>query len=74
VLVDGRVVMRGGHIAAFDEPALLDDARALHGRLLEALERSDAFVDGLRPTYERIHRRALKVEIPPETIPARFDG
>jgi guanine deaminase len=74
VLVDGRAVLAGGEIASFDESALLDEARALHGRLVGALERSDAFVDSLRPHYERIHRRALGVEIPPDTLAARFDG
>jgi hypothetical protein len=64
--------MRAGRIAAFDEGRLLDDARGLHARLLEAIERSDAFVDELRPAYERVHRRALEVEIPAETLPARL--
>jgi guanine deaminase len=74
VVVDGRVVMGAGRIAALDEERLLDEARGLHERLREAIERSDAFVDGLRPAYERVHRRALVVEIPPETLPARFGG
>ncbi len=73
VLVDGRVVMQSGRVAAFDESALLDAARALHARLLDAIERSDAFVDGLRPAYERIHRRSLGIAIPAETMPARLD-
>jgi 5-methylthioadenosine/S-adenosylhomocysteine deaminase len=74
VLVDGRVVMRAGVVASFDEQALLDEARAVHARVLGEIDRSDAFVDQLRPTYERIHRRSLDEAIPPETLPARFEG
>jgi guanine deaminase len=73
VVVDGRVLVRGGRATAFDEQRLLDDAHALHGRLLEAIKRSDEFVDGLRPAYERIHRRSLDVPIPPETLAARWE-
>jgi guanine deaminase len=73
VLVDGRVAVSGGAIVGFDEATLLEEARALHGRLTAAIERNDAFVDELRPVYERVHRRALATSIPAETIPARFD-
>jgi guanine deaminase len=74
VVVDGEPVIQGGRVVRFDEDELLAEARALHERLLPAIERSDRFVDSLRPAYERIYRRALAEPIPGATYSARLDA
>ena len=72
MVIDGRLVMRGGHVTTVDEPSLLAAARQAHTALLSDLARSDALVDRIRPTYERIYRRCLPCAIPPDTYPSRF--
>ncbi len=72
VLVDGRLVLRGGRLVTVDEPALLAAAREAHARLLPEMARCDALVGTLRPVYERIHARCLAHATPPDTIPARL--
>lgn len=72
VVVDGRMVMRGGKVITVDEPSLLAAAREAHGRLLPEISRSDALIETIRPVYERIHARCLTHATPPDTIPARL--
>lgn len=71
-VVDGVLVLHEGRFVAFDETDLLERARALHSGLRDDLARSDAFVDSIRPVYERVHRRALGERIPPDTYRARL--
>ncbi|MBI4608417.1 MAG: amidohydrolase family protein [Candidatus Rokubacteria bacterium] len=72
VVIDGRVVMRGGRITTVDEAGLLAAAREVHGKLVPDIARCDGLVDQIRPVYERIYRRCLSQPIPADTYPARF--
>jgi 5-methylthioadenosine/S-adenosylhomocysteine deaminase len=72
VIVDGRVVMRGGRVRTVNEADVFARVRELHARLWPEIVRCEGLVGELRPVYERIYRRCLAVEIPVETYAARF--
>lgn len=72
VVIDGRLVMRGGRILTVDENGLLAAAREAHARLLPDIARCEAMVAAIRPVYERIYARCLARSIPAETYPARL--
>jgi guanine deaminase len=72
VLVDGKVVVRGGRVVTVDETAILSAAREVHARRLPEIERCEAMAERMRPVYERIYERCLGLAIPADTFPARL--
>jgi 5-methylthioadenosine/S-adenosylhomocysteine deaminase len=72
VLVDGRVVMRGGKLACVDEDALLAEIASEFTELAPRIAEAESSVQRMRPALERIHDRCLHEPISDQTFPARL--
>jgi guanine deaminase len=72
VMVDGETILSDGKLIGVDEDRLLDEIADAHARIAPQLEASEKDVERLREPYERIYRRCQKIEIAPDTYPARF--
>ena len=72
VMVDGETILSDGKLIGVDEDRLLDEIADAHARIALQLEASEKDVERLREPYERIYRRCQKIEIAPDTYPARF--
>ena len=72
VIVDGRVVLRGGQLACVDERALAGRIQAAGERLQPHIDASEQQTERLRAPYERIWNRCRELPLAPGTIPARL--
>jgi 5-methylthioadenosine/S-adenosylhomocysteine deaminase len=73
VMVDGEPILLEGKLTRVDEDKLIDEIHAAHARIAPLIADSENDVERLREPYERIYRRCQKIEISPDTYPARFD-
>jgi guanine deaminase len=72
VMVDGETILSDGKLTRVDEERLLGEIAEAHARIAPQLDASEKEVERLREPYERIYRRCHKIEIAPDTYPARF--
>ncbi len=72
VIVDGDLVMQGGHFVRFDEAALLTELEGAHAELLPAIEKADASVAAMAEAYDAIYQRGLAQPIAEDTHPAHL--
>jgi len=72
VMVNGEVALRDGRFTRVDEPRLLAEIQSEIDRLADQLAASEASVAPVRAAMDALYRRALQVEIPVDTHPARL--
>jgi 5-methylthioadenosine/S-adenosylhomocysteine deaminase len=71
-MVNGEVALRDGRFTRVDEPRLLAEIHAEIDGLAEQFAASQASVVPVREAMDALYRRALAVEISPDTYPARL--
>ena len=72
VMVNGDVALLDGRFTRVDEPRLLAEIQSEIDRLADQLAASEASVAPVRAAMDALYRRALQVEIPVDTHPARL--
>lgn len=72
VMVDGEVIKKDGQLTRVDEDKLLGEIQQAHARLAPLIAESEKDVERMLAPYERIYRRCLRIDISPDTYPARF--